>query len=45
MRPWKGKPIIIIEKRVKNAPRFAEALIKERFPYVSILNGGASVRF
>eukprot|EP00038_Savillea_parva_P019841 m.29215 g.29215 ORF g.29215 m.29215 type:complete len:798 (+) comp4577_c1_seq1:238-2631(+) len=43
IRPWKGKPIIIVEKRMKNAPRFAEALIKEKFPKVSILNGGVSV--
>lgn len=43
IRPWKGKPLIIIEKRPKNAARFAEALIKEKFPKVSILNGGASV--
>jgi TBC domain-containing protein kinase-like protein len=43
IRPWKGKPLIIIEKRSKNAARFAEALIKEGYPKVSILNGGASV--
>jgi len=36
IRPWKGKPIIIIEKRPKNASKFAEALIQSKLPKVCI---------
>lgn len=42
LETWRGKHIVIINARSSTSPKFAEALLKLKFPRVVILTGGAS---